>query len=147
MTVDVVNTVVINRPVEDVSRYAADPDKAPEWYENIRSVEWKTPRPARVGSRVDFVAHFLGRRLAYTYEIIEYIPHKRLRMRTSGPPLPTETTYTLEDDRGATRMTLRNRGTPKGFSAWLAPLMSSFVRSANRKDLAVLKRRLESHAD
>ena len=58
MTVDVVNTVVIDRPVEVVSQYAADPDKAPEWYENIKSVEWKTPRPARVGSRVDFVAHF-----------------------------------------------------------------------------------------
>jgi hypothetical protein len=71
MTLDVLNTVVINRAVEDVSRYAADPDKAPLWYQNIKSVEWKTPRPAQVGSRIDFVAHFLGRRLAYTYEIIE----------------------------------------------------------------------------
>jgi uncharacterized membrane protein len=146
MTVDVLNTVVINRPVEDVSRYAADPDKAPLWYQNIKSVEWRTPRPAQVGSRIDFVAHFLGRRLAYTYEIIEYVPDKRLTMRTPGPPFAMETTYTWEDERGATRMTLRNRGTPRGFSAWLAPLMSRFVRSANRKDLALLKRRLESHA-
>jgi hypothetical protein len=84
--------------------------------------------------------------LAYTYEIIEYVPDKRLTMRTPGPPFPMETTYTWEDERGATRMTLRNRGTPRGFSAWLAPLMSRFVRSANRKDLALLKRRLESHA-
>jgi uncharacterized protein YndB with AHSA1/START domain len=146
MTVDVLNTVIINRAVEDVSRYAADPDKAPLWYRNIKSVEWKTPRPVQVGSRIDFVAHFLGRRLAYTYEIIEYVPDKRLTMRTSGPPFPMETTYTWEDERGATRMTLRNVGTPKGFSVWLTPLMSWFVRSANRKDLALLKRRLESHA-
>ena len=144
MTVDVMTTIVINRPVEDVSRYAADPDNAPEWYANIKSVEWRTPRPARVGSRIDFVAHFLGRRLAYTYEIVEYVVDRRLTMRTSGPPFPMETTYTWDDDRGATRMTLRNRGTPRRVSAWLAPLMSFFVRSANRKDLAVLKRRLES---
>lgn len=144
MTVDVANTVVINLPVDEVARYAADPDKAPEWYENIKSVDWRTPRPARVGSRIDFVAHFLGRRLAYTYEIIEYTPGKRLTMRTSGPPFPMETTYTWEDARGATRMTLRNRGTPTGFSAWLAPLMSFFVRRANRKDLTLLKRRLET---
>jgi hypothetical protein len=142
MQVDVVNSVVINRPVADVSRYAADPDNAPLWYENIKSVEWKTPRPVQVGSHIDFVAQFLGRRLAYTYEVVEFVAG-RLTMRTPGPPFPMETTYTWEDDNGATRMTLRNRGTPKGFAAWFAPLMSFMVGRANKKDLALLKRRLE----
>ncbi len=143
MHVDVVNTVVINRPVADVSQYAADPDNAPQWYENIKSVEWKTARTVQVGSRIDFVARFLGRRLAYTYEVVELVPGQRLTMRTPGPPFPMETTYTWEDEYGATRMALRNRGTPSGFSAWLAPLMSFMVGRANRKDLALLKRRLE----
>jgi uncharacterized membrane protein len=143
MHVDVVNTVVINRPVADVSRYAADPDNAPQWYENIKSVEWKTARPAQVGSRIDFVARFMGRRLAYTYEVVEFIPGTRLTMQTPGPPFPMETTYTWEHENGATRMALRNRGTPSGFSAWLAPLMSFMVGRANRKDLTLLKRRLE----
>ena len=143
MRVDVVNTVVINRPVAEVSQYAADPDNAPLWYENIKSVEWKTARPVRVGSQIDFVARFLGRRLAYTYEVIELVPGRQLTMRTPGPPFPMETTYTWENENGATRMALRNRGTPSGFSAWLAPVMSFMVGRANRKDLAVLKRRLE----
>jgi hypothetical protein len=143
MHLDVVNSVVIDRPVADVSRYAADPDNAPLWYENIKSVEWKTPRPAQVGSRVDFVAMFLGRRLAYTYEFVEFTPGKRLMMRTPGPPFPMETTYMWEDENGGTRMTLRNRGTPSGFFSWLAPLMSFMVGRANKKDLALLKRRLE----
>lgn len=143
MKVDVVSTIVINRPIAEVSRYAADPDNAPLWYENIKSVEWKTPRPAQVGSRIDFVAHFLGRRLAYTYEFVELIPGRRLTMRTPGPPFAMETTYTWENENDGTRMTLRNRGTPSGFSGWLAPLMSFFVGRANRKDLASLKRRLE----
>lgn len=143
MHVDVVNSVVINRPPADGARYAADPDNAPLWYDNIKSVEWKTPRPAQVGSRIDFVAHFLGRRLAYTYEFVELVPGRRLTMRTPGPPFPMETTYTWENENGATRMTLRNRGTPSGFAAWLAPLMSSMVGRANKKDLALLKRRLE----
>ena len=145
MQVDVVNTVVINRSVADVSQYAADPNNAPQWYENIKSVEWQTTRPVQVGSRIDFVARFLGRRLAYTYEVVELVPGRRLTMRTSGPPFPMETTYTWEPEHGATRMTLRNRGTPSGFSAWLAPLMSLMVGRANRKDLALLKRRLEGN--
>ena len=138
--------MVINRSVADVSQYAADPDNAPLWYENIKSVEWKTPRPVQVGSQIDFVAQFLGRQLAYTYEVIEYVPGKRLTMRTPGPPFLMETTYTWENENGVTRMMLRNRGTPSGFSAWLAPLMSLMVGRANRKDLALLKRRLEGNA-
>jgi uncharacterized membrane protein len=95
MPVDVVNSIVIDRPVADVSQYAADPDNAPFWYENIKSVEWKTPRPVQLGSRIDFVARFLGRRLAYTYEVVEFVPGRRLTMRTAGAPFPMETTLHL----------------------------------------------------
>ena len=144
MTVDVQSAIVIDRPSPEVARYAADPDNAPRWYLNIKSVEWKTPPPLKVGSRIAFVAQFLGRRLAYTYEIVEFIPGVRLVMRTADGPFPMETTYLWEANAdGTTRMTLRNRGTPAGFSLWLAPLMTVAIRRANRKDLALLKRRLE----
>ena len=147
MTVDVRSSIVIDRPISEVARYAADPDNAPLWYVNIKSVEWLTPPPAVVGSRIAFVAHFLGRRLAYTYELAEFIPDVRLVMRTSEGPFPMETTYAWESNaNGTTRMTLRNRGTPSGFSVWVAPLMAMAMRRANRKDLALLKKRLERTA-
>ena len=117
MTVDVLTDIVIHRPAADVARYAADPSTAPEWYANIESVEWKTPPPAKVGSAVEFVARFGGRRLQYTYELVDLVPGARLVMRTKQGPFPMETTYTwaaVED--GSTRMTLRNRGEPDGFS-------------------------------
>ena len=142
--VDVTTDTVIGRPVDVVSSYAADPANAPSWYVNIESVEWKTPPPMRVGSHVAFVAHFLGRRLAYTYEIVEHVPGQRLVMRTADGPFPMETTYTWSAaDGGATRMTLRNRGTPSGFSRWMAPFMAMAMRRANRNDLAALKALLE----
>ena len=144
MDVDVLSDVVIEKPVAAVSAYAADPSHAPEWYVNIESVEWKPP-PLQVGSRVAFVAQFLGRRMAYTYEITELIPGRLLTMRTAEGPFPMETTYTWEPaGAGGTRMTLRNRGTPTGFSGWVAPFMAAAMRRANRKDLRLLKRILEA---
>lgn len=145
MAVEVVTEITIARPREQVASFAANPDNAPRWYANIKSVEWKTPRPLRVGSQVAFVAHFLGRRLAYTYEIAEHRPYSRLVMRTSQDPFAMETSYEWETSRdGGTRMTLRNRGEPSGFSRLMAPFMSSAMRRANRKDLAQLKSILEA---
>jgi hypothetical protein len=145
--VDVVTETVIRRPVAEVAAFAGDPTNAPEWYVNIDSVEWRTPPPVTVGSRMAFVARFLGRRLAYTYEITELVANQRLVMRTADGPFPMETTYSWQPlESGATRMTLRNRGRPAGFSALVGPFMATAMRRANRKDLAALRSRLESAA-
>jgi uncharacterized membrane protein len=143
--VDVLTEIEIARPRAEVAAYASDPDTAPIWYENIETVEWRSPPPAVQGSRIAFGARFLGRRLAYTYEIVELEPGERLVMRTAEGPFPMETTYTWSDaPGGSTRMTLRNRGEPAGFARVGAPMMARAMRRANRKDLEQLKRLLES---
>jgi len=144
VTVDVLTEIDIDRPVAEVAAYAADPSNAPEWYVNIISVDGKTTPPPQVGTTVAFVARFLGRRLAYTYEIAELDPGTRLVMRTRDGPFPMETTYTWSaTGAGSTHMTLRNQGEPAGFSKLLAPVITPAMRRANRKDLAALKAILE----
>jgi uncharacterized protein YndB with AHSA1/START domain len=136
VAVDVTCEATIPRPREEVAAYAADPDNTTSWYANIRAVEWETPRPLSVGSRLKFVANFLGRRLVYTYEIRELVPGERLVMSTEEGPFPMETTYTWQDaGEGATRMTLRNRGEPAGFARVTAPVMARAMRRAMSKDL------------
>jgi len=141
--VDVVTEILINRPLAEVAEFAADPSNAPKWYANIELVSWQTPPPITVGSRLDFVAHFLGRKLVYTYEVIEFAPNDRLVMHTANGPFPMRTTYTWSSAGDQTRMTLRNEGEPSGFASVGAPLMVANMRRANRQDLQNLKRMLE----
>ena len=144
MPVDVTTTIEIERPRDVVAAFAGDPDNAPAWYDNIDSVDWKTPPPLEKGSRVAFVARFLGRRLSYTYEVITLAAGEVLVMRADEGPFPMETHYRWEAlGEGRTRMSLRNVGAPAGFSRMVAPLMAKAMRRANRKDLAKLKAILE----
>jgi uncharacterized membrane protein len=144
MPVDVTVETRIERPVAEVAAFAGDPGNAPSWYVNIESVRWQTPPPVQVGSRMDFVASFLGRRIEYTYEVAELVPGERLVMRTAQGPFPMQTTYTWEPADGGTRMTLRNNGAPSGFARAATPVMALAMRRAMTKDLAALKRRLET---
>ena len=147
MPVDVLSEIEIDRARAEVSAFAADPSNATAWYKNIRSVEWETSPPAVVGSRVRFVAQFLGRTLEYTYEVCEIEPGHRFAMRTAQGPFPMETIYTWEDaGAAATRMTLRNRGQPSGFAALSARFIAGAMRRANESDLRRPKSLLEASA-
>ena len=144
MAVDILTEIEIRRPREEVAAFASDPANATAWYKNIASVDWLTPPPARVGSRMRFVARFLGRTLDYTYEVREVDPGRRFVMSTDEGPFPMETTYAWDDaGAAATRMTLRNRGEPAGFAKVSAPLMARAMRRANDADLKRLKELLE----
>ena len=142
--VDVMTTTIIDRPVEEVAPYASDPDNAVKWYNNISAVQWRSKKPLQKGSEIAFKANFLGRDLSYVYKIDEYVPGERLVMRTSYGPFLMETSYMWEKVNSTkTKMTLRNRGNPKGFSKFFSPFMSLAMKTANRKDLQQLKHLLE----
>ena len=144
MPVDVVTTIEIRRPREEVAAFASDPSNAMAWYKNIKAVDWETPPPAAVGSKLRFRAQFLGRSLEYTYEVREVDPGRRFVMATAQGPFPMETTYSWDDTGpGTTKMSLRNRGEPSGFAAVTAPVMARAMRRANEADLRRLKALLE----
>ncbi|WP_413305623.1 SRPBCC family protein [Bacillus sp. 1P10SD] len=142
--VDVLTDIIINCPYEKVADYAANPENAPEWYVNIKRAEWQSEKSVVVGARIAFKAQFLGRELSYVYEIVEYLPGEKMVMRTANGPFPMETTYTWEAiDDHVTKMTLRNKGIPTGFSKLFTPFMSVMMKKANNADLKKIKNILE----
>ena len=103
-----------------------------------------TDGPVAVGSRMRFVATFLGRTIDYTYEVVELVPGERLTMTTASGPFPMLTTYDFEDlGTGSTRMSLRNHGSPSGFGAVAALVVRVAMPRAMTKDLRALTRLLE----
>jgi len=147
MSVDVQVAQTIDRPVDTVAGYAADPSNVPNWYRRIRTVDWTTDPPVAVGSRIAFEAHFMGKRLVYTYEVVEFVPGAALTMTTAEGPFPMTTEYRWSPvDIDRTRMTLRNFGEPTGFSRLTAPIMAFAMRRAMKQDLRRLATVLE-HTD
>ena len=144
--VDVLTEIVIERPFEEVAAYAANPENAPAWYANIKQVKWRSVPPVRIGSEIDFVAQFMGRELAYTYQVV-VLNLEKMVMRTAEGPFPMETTYTWQSTgEGYTHMTIRNKGVPVGFSRLVAPFMRMAMKQANKKDLALLKKIMEDRS-
>ena len=142
--VDVTTQIIIKCPLNRVFEYASDPNNAPEWYVNIKSVEWRTQEILVVGSKIAFKAKFLGRQLEYVYEIVDLVSGQKLVMRTVDGHFLMETTYLWEKiDDNTTRMTLRNRGNPTGFSKLITPFMAFAMKKANQKDLKRLKEIME----
>ena len=145
MPVDVSTEIVIARPRHEVAGFAVDPDRLPLWFANIRGLEWKTEPPVRIGTRLALVAQLLRRPVACTYEVVDYVPGERFVMRSVDGPQAMETSYAWRD-AGAhgTAMTLRQRGTPAGFSRLLTPLLTIAIRRGHARDLALLKSILEA---
>lgn len=143
--VDVITSILIDRPLPVVAGYTMDPLNAPAWYRNIRTVQRLDQGSFGVGSRTAFEARFLGRDLSYTYEVTTLLQDQELVMSTAQGPFPMRTTYKFESvSSTATRVELRNDGEPHGFSKLLAPLVQTMMRRANMADLRALKKTLES---
>jgi uncharacterized membrane protein len=143
MAVDVTATASIDRPRDQVAAYLRDPANDIKWIGGIRSARLLTPRPVTVGSQVERVASFLGRRVQYVNEITE-LTADRLAMRSVRSPFPMRVTYGYRDTGDSTtEVSVRVQGDAARFYALVAPLLGLAVRRSITRDLRNLKRVLE----
>lgn len=144
MSVDVTVEKEIRRERDAVSRFVTDPANDTRWITALTSVRTLDGGPVGVGTRIERVASFLGRRMEYVNEIVELIPGERLAMRSVKAPFPMEVTYEFEDAAEGTRMRIRAGGDAGGFYRVAGPLLSAAVRRGIEKDLSELKRVMEA---
>ena len=143
MAVDVTATGTIARPRDEVAAYLRDPANDTSWIGGIRSARLLTPGPVAVGSQVERVASFLGRRVHYVNEVTE-LTGDRLVMRSVQSPFPMRVTYGHRQAGGAaTEVSVRVEGDAVRYYAVLAPLLGVAVRRSITRDLRNLKQALE----
>jgi hypothetical protein len=144
MSVDVTVEKEIDRDRATVAGFVMDPANDTRWITALSSVRTLEPDgPVGVGTRVERVASFLGRRMEYVNEIVELTPGERLVMRSVKAPFPMQVTYELEEAPAGTRMRIKAAGDAGGFYRIAAPLLGAAVRRGIEKDLSELKRVME----
>jgi len=143
MPIDVTATATIGQPRAEVAAYLRDPANDTSWIGGLRSARLLTPGPVAVGSHVEQVASFLGRRVEYVNEITE-LTGDRLSMRSVRSPFPMRVTYGhRKAGDNATEVSVRVEGDAGRYYALLAPLLGVAVRRSITRDLRNLKGVLE----
>jgi hypothetical protein len=141
--IDITGETVIHAAAERVFAYAIEPANEREWIGGLQESRPLTEGPVRVGTQVERVAKFMGRRVEYVNEVTELEPGLVLAMRSVKAPFPMEITYRFENLEGGTLMTNRVRGGPGGLAGLFSPLMAFGVKRNVSKDLQRLKAAVE----
>ncbi len=136
---DVAVEIEVARPRADVARYATDWRNDTEWIGALAEARLVTEPPFGVGSQVARTARFLGRRIEYVNEVVEYEPERRLVMRSVKAPFPMTVVYEFEDAEDGTLARIRVDGEPGRLYAVAGPLMDAAVRRNLRRDLERLE--------
>jgi len=145
MAIDVDAKVEIARPAEVVAGFVMDPANDTTWIGGIRSVSIEGEGRVGEGTRVARVASFLGRRIDYVNEIVEFDPPNCLVMESVKAPFPMKVTYSFAAaGPERTEVKVRVEGDATGFYKISAPVMAPQVRRSIRKDVAKLKDVLEA---
>jgi uncharacterized membrane protein len=144
MSTDVEVETIVERPRPEVARYAMDWRNDREWIGALSDVRLVTGEPFGVGSHVARVASFLGKRIEYVNEVVEFDPGARLVMQSVKAPFPMTVVYEFEDAGEGTRMRIRTQGDASGFYRVAGPMLARAVRRGIERDLRRLKQVLEA---
>ncbi len=140
-------SATIDQPVDRVFKYVSTPENDPTWVPASLRHEMLSPPPMRVGSITEEDVWFLGRRMRYAWEIIQYEPPTDFALRSVSGPIPATIRVLLESLDGArTRDILLVEVHLRGIYKPMELVMKGVARRRFETQLRTLKNLLESQA-
>ncbi len=134
--------VEINRPIDEVFAYMADPTKTPEWNSIVEEAR-PSETPVRRGTTISSRARFLGRKIDSIFEVVEYVPNKTFVQRTDKP-FPFTITNVFEAAGKGTRVKGAFEGEPGGFFKLGEPILARIAKKQFQAQLDTAKELLEA---
>src|SRR5215467_8081176 len=118
-------SIDIQRPVEAVFAFAADPRNSPQWQGAIKEVHLTPDGPPAVGTKAKQVVSFLGVKLEPTNEITAWEPNRSVSFKGRAGPAALEATVRFEAVGSGTRVSATFQVEPGGLFKIAGPLFAS----------------------
>jgi uncharacterized protein YndB with AHSA1/START domain len=142
--VTIENSIVINRPPEEVFAFVTNPDNEAKWHSDVLEAHKTSEGPIVVGSTIQFTINFMGKK-QMDLVVRESDPPRRevVEGTSSGPMVPTFT-FTFEPVDGGTRFTRKGDIRMNGWMRLMEPMMKGMATKRANGFLAKLKQLIES---
>jgi len=133
----------INRPMQEVFPYLADPTLHPKW-SPVSDVEVTPPGEIRVGTTVREMMKMGSKMAPFSWEVTEYSPGASFAFHSIEGPMNWDGSYAVEPvGDGSTRVIGTGEVGLKGWQRLLEPFMSGEMRRGEAAELGKLKALLE----
>ena len=137
-------SVVIERPVEEVFAFATNPEKEPMWNTSMEESEITSEGPIGVGTTVRSVSRMMGRTAETTWEVTEYEVNRKKAVKSTSGPIPFEAASVFESVEGGTKLTFSFQAEAGGIRGVIASVIGRMGKKGTEKSLANLKELLEA---
>jgi uncharacterized membrane protein len=127
--------IEVGQPPDEVFEFWSNWANNPRWQTGMESCTWTSEPPMRLGSTYDQRASMLGRPIVSSFEVVEYEPGHRVRIKTTKSTLPLDITRQVTPrPGGGTILEACIRGEPGGVMKLFNPLTRRMVERNIRAD-------------
>jgi hypothetical protein len=144
--IKVSGSVLINRPPEDVSEFVSDFENAPQWQGGVVEATKLDDGLIKAGSRFHERVRIALWRVDAICTVTEYAPAQEMTFTATSRPMDYEATMTFAREAGNTRLTIHGLARMKGMWRVFEPMVGMDAKQSVKKELAALKKALESEA-
>ena len=142
--IDIDHSVTIDRPLEEVWEFVADPANNPQWQSGVTQSDQSPTGPIGVGTRVRIVRKFMGQRVEAVFDTTEFVANEKFAFKSLSGPLSVSGSMALETTAAGTELTYRGSGQATGVLGLGETIIAGLINRQVADDLRTLKTLLES---
>jgi len=135
----------IYRPVQQVFDFISKPENDFQWQYGTLETARLPEDVNNTGIHYRSIGHLMGRRNLSTFEVVEFEPNKKYRIKSLSGPLHSQTSYAFETVNSTTKVNVSIQASVADFHQTDERLLEKNLRKQLKENLALLKGLLEAN--